>query len=47
MQLATHEKMIERFWYYWAKMYVANLKVGNDYRKLRKNYKYYHSRRGD
>lgn len=36
IQLATHEKMMEKFLYYWAKMYVANLKVGNDYRKLRK-----------
>lgn len=28
--------MMERFLYYWAKMYTANLKVGNEYGKLRK-----------
>lgn len=36
MQLEPHEKMIERFLYYWAKMYSANLKIGDDYNKLRK-----------
>ena len=28
MQLVPHEKMIERFLYYWAKMYTTNLKEG-------------------
>ena len=28
--------MMERFLYYWAKMYATNLKVGNEYGKLRK-----------
>lgn len=36
IQLVTHEKMMERFLYYWAKMYTANLKVGNKYSNLRK-----------
>lgn len=36
IQLVTHEKMMERFLYYWAKMYTANLKAGNKYDKLRK-----------
>ncbi len=36
IQLVTHEMMIERFLYYWAKMYATNLKVGNEYGKLRK-----------
>lgn len=36
IQLVTHEKMMERFLYYWAKMYATNLKVGNEYGKLRK-----------
>lgn len=36
IQLSTHEKMIERFLYYWAKMYTANLQTGNQYNKLRK-----------
>lgn len=36
IQLEPHEKMIERFLYYWAKMYTANLKVGESYTKLRK-----------
>lgn len=36
MQLSTHDKMIERFLYYWAKMYVANLKIGEKYQGLRK-----------
>lgn len=35
IQLITHEMMIERFLYYWAKMYATNLKVGNEYGKLR------------
>ena len=36
IQLSTHEKMIERFLYYWAKMYAANLKIGQKYKGLRK-----------
>lgn len=36
IQLEPHEKMIERFLYYWAKMYTANLQVGDSYTKLRK-----------
>ncbi|MCI9413319.1 MAG: Rpn family recombination-promoting nuclease/putative transposase, partial [Clostridia bacterium] len=36
IQLSTHEKMVERFLYYWAKMYTANLLIGSKYNKLRK-----------
>ena len=36
IQLVPHEKMIERFLYYWAKIYTANLKVGEEYTKLKK-----------
>lgn len=36
IQLVTHEKIMERFLYYWAKMYTSNLKIGNKYNKLRK-----------
>lgn len=36
VQLETHNRMAERFLYYWAKMYTANLKVGNKYSKLRR-----------
>lgn len=36
IQMSTHEKMIERFLYYWAKMYAANLKTGEKYKGLRK-----------
>lgn len=36
IQMSTHEKMIERFLYYWAKMYTANLKMGEKYKELRK-----------
>ena len=36
MQLVPHEKMMERFLYYWAKIYTANLKVGEEYTKLKK-----------
>ena len=36
MQLETHDKFIERVLYYWAKMYTANLKVGDSYDKLKK-----------
>ena len=36
IQLATHKKILERFLYYWAKMYVANLKIGEKYENLRK-----------
>lgn len=36
MQLVPHEKMIERFLYYWAKMYTANIKQGEGYSTLKK-----------
>ena len=36
MQLSKHDKMIERFLYYWAKMYTANLQISDKYDKLRK-----------
>lgn len=36
IQLSTHEKMLERFLAYWAKIYTANLKVGENYSELRK-----------
>ena len=36
VQLTTHEKMLPRFLLYWAKMYSANLKVGDEYSKLRR-----------
>lgn len=36
MQLVSHEKMLERFVYYWAKTYTANLQVGQPYKSLRK-----------
>lgn len=36
LQLETHKSMSERFLYYWAKMYTANLQVGDQYSKLRK-----------
>lgn len=36
IQLVTHKMMLERFLYYWAKMYASNLKVGNKYSELRK-----------
>lgn len=36
VQLEPHEKVLERFLYYWAKMYTANLQVGDNYNKLRK-----------
>ena len=36
VQLAKHEKMAERFLYYWSKMYTANLQIGDKYSELRK-----------
>ena len=36
MQLRVHERMAERFLYYWSKMYVANLKEGEFYTELKK-----------
>ena len=36
IQLVKHEQAKERFVYYWAKMFTANLQVGDDYSKLRK-----------
>ena len=34
-QLSTHDKVLERFLYYWSKMYSANLEIGEEYSKLR------------
>ena len=36
IQLVPHEKMLERFLYYWSKMYTANVQVGHKYTELRK-----------
>ena len=36
MQLVPHDKMVERFLYYWAKMYTANIKQGEGYNTLKK-----------
>lgn len=36
IQLSSHEKMLERFLYYWSKIYTANVQIGNQYSKLRK-----------
>ena len=36
VQLASNNNIAERFVYYWAKMYVANLKIGDTYSDLRK-----------
>ena len=36
IQLVPHEKMLERFLYYWSKMYTANVQVGHKYSELRK-----------
>ncbi len=36
MQLSTHEKMMERFLYYWSKIYASNLQIGEKYSELRK-----------
>ena len=35
IQLSTHDKVLERFLYYWSKMYSANLEIGEQYNKLR------------
>ena len=35
IQLSTHDKVLERFLYYWSKMYTANLEIGEEYSKLR------------
>ena len=35
IQLSTHDKVLERFLYYWSKMYSANLEIGEEYSKLR------------
>lgn len=35
IQLSTHDKVLERFLYYWSKMYSANLEIGEQYSKLR------------
>ncbi len=36
MQMTTHNKLIERFLYYWAKIYSSNLQIGDKYENLRK-----------
>ena len=36
IQLEPHEKVLERFLYYWSKMYTANVQVGHKYTELRK-----------
>ena len=36
VQLASNDNIAERFIYYWAKMYAANLKIGDTYSDLRK-----------
>ena len=36
VQLASNDNISERFVYYWAKMYAANLKIGDTYSDLRK-----------
>ena len=36
VQLSIHEKMLPRFLLYWAKMYSANLQVGEKYEQLRR-----------
>ena len=36
VQLTSNDNMAERFVYYWAKMYAANLKIGDTYSDLRK-----------
>ncbi len=35
IQLSTHEKVLERFLYYWSKVYTSNIKIGEQYSKLR------------
>ena len=37
IQLSTHDKVLERFLYYWSKMYSANLGIGEQYSKLRQS----------
>lgn len=36
MQLVEKEKLLERILYYWARIYVKNLKSGDDYNNLKK-----------
>ena len=36
VQLVSNDNINERFLYYWAKMYAANLKIGDKYNDLRK-----------
>ena len=36
MQVVAHKKILERMLYYWAKMYVGNLNIGQPYVKLKK-----------
>ena len=35
IQLSTHDKVLERFLYYWSKVYTSNIKIGEQYSKLR------------
>ncbi len=35
IQLSTHDKVLERFLYYWSKIYASNLEIGDKYDKLR------------
>ena len=35
IQLSTHDKILERFLYYWSKIYTSNIKIGDSYNKLR------------
>lgn len=36
VQLCVHDNFMERFLYYWSKLYSSKLKVGDSYSKLRK-----------
>ena len=36
MQMAIQENILERVLYYWARIYVRNMKKGNDYRNLKR-----------
>ena len=36
MQVIAHKKIFERMLYYWSKMYVGNLSIGESYLKLKK-----------
>lgn len=36
MQIANNKSIIKRILFYWGKMYISNLSVGQDYKKLKK-----------